>query len=344
MGSRGRAASQLLRALRASRLASRARARARLAAAAARRAQPKRVGDLYEMFGVNFAPFIESIATSQVRNTAPLFAADEYLVERSTIENAFARNVSAAISDVHATLISLQLRRLQFTDEFVATKLSSIVRRDLLRLGKTAPGKIEKLSLGMLWRQARNLTATIALAKLSSHGVDVDLGSSSESTIASMLDALKEAAAMHGLHDAADDDVRTLSDWVKTAQRALRLNYRDVLCRHGLILPKRWGDDAGVATLERHAAVRRALDVRRLERIDERSGRLAAGRDVLRSRSRAGFEAARVRALARGERARKPRGGGARACERLRQPRVVSSGQALGNSSPKPKCFFTVSR
>ena len=128
MGSRGRAASQLLRALRASRLASRARARARLAATAARRAQPKRVGDLYEMFGVNFAPFIESIATSQVRNTAPLFAADEYLVERSTIENAFARNVSAAISDVHATLISLQLRRLQFTDEFVATKLSRAIQ------------------------------------------------------------------------------------------------------------------------------------------------------------------------------------------------------------------------
>ena len=47
-----------------------------------------------------------------------------------------------------------------------------------------------------------------------------------------MLASLKAACADEGLEACADEGIASLGEWVSTVELALRVEYRDVLCRH----------------------------------------------------------------------------------------------------------------
>ena len=83
---------------------------------------------LYDSFALNFERNIESVAIDALKNTAPLFGADDYLIKRPEIEMSFARNVSSAIESVYATVITLQLRRVGFEEDYYSTKEAAAIQ------------------------------------------------------------------------------------------------------------------------------------------------------------------------------------------------------------------------
>ena len=82
---------------------------------------------LYDSFALNFERNIESVAIDALKNTAPLFGADDYLIKRPEIEMSFARNV-ARHRVRYATVIALQLRRVSFEDDYYTTKEAAAIQ------------------------------------------------------------------------------------------------------------------------------------------------------------------------------------------------------------------------
>ena len=129
------------------------------------RIDEKRIGALYDQIGTDYEPMIRSYAIDAIRNTAPLFGADEFLLkvararararpppgasrvhrraragalclstpapQRAEVEQVLARNVSAAINKVHCRVVSLQLRRVNFEDDYKSIKLTTAIQDEL---------------------------------------------------------------------------------------------------------------------------------------------------------------------------------------------------------------------
>ena len=91
----------------------------------------KKIGELYRLVGMDWEPIIQSYAIDAIRNTAPEFSADQFLMRRAEIENVFARNVSKAIAPLHCTIHSLQLRRIDFDDDYQDMKLTTAIQTEL---------------------------------------------------------------------------------------------------------------------------------------------------------------------------------------------------------------------
>lgn len=90
-----------------------------------------KIGELYRRVGMDWEPLIQSYAIDAIRNTAPEFSADQFLIRRAEIENVFARNVSKAIAPLHCTIHSLQLRKIAFDDDYQDMKLTTAIQTEL---------------------------------------------------------------------------------------------------------------------------------------------------------------------------------------------------------------------
>jgi hypothetical protein len=74
---------------------------------------PAKLGELYDLVTLDFDSLISTNSIDAIRNTAPLFGVDQYLMERNFIESVFAANVSVAIADLYASVIAMELRDVQ---------------------------------------------------------------------------------------------------------------------------------------------------------------------------------------------------------------------------------------
>ena len=133
------------------------------------RIDDRMIGALYDQIGTDYTPIVRSYAIDAIRNTAPLFGADEFLLkvfgrsrarararalhpgasrahrraragalclstsspQRAEVEQVLARNVSTAISKVHCSVISLQLRRVDFEGDYKSVKLTTAIQDEL---------------------------------------------------------------------------------------------------------------------------------------------------------------------------------------------------------------------
>merc|ERR1711907_27287 len=87
------------------------------------------IAKLYAKVARNFKPLVEVNAQDAIKNTAPLYGANDYLSKRTEIESAFMTNVSKAIGNtMFCDLADLQLRKIGMTAELQATKLTAALQ------------------------------------------------------------------------------------------------------------------------------------------------------------------------------------------------------------------------
>ena len=90
--------------------------------------RPQYLGDVYDMVALNYENNIKSVAIDALKNTAPVFGADDYLTQRPKIEKAFAENVSHAIGNFYRDVVNLQMRRVAFEDDYYETKEAAAIQ------------------------------------------------------------------------------------------------------------------------------------------------------------------------------------------------------------------------
>lgn len=131
-----------------------------------------------------------------------------------------------------------------------------LLERDIavrLKLRETNPqgdSDVDKImggNLRLLVRHARAFGLHRLVSSLSTHGVEVGEvgeegggkggGETMSSMRLSVLASLKAACADEGLEACADEGIASLGEWFSTIELALRVEYRDVLCRHRFVPP-----------------------------------------------------------------------------------------------------------
>ena len=87
------------------------------------------LGKLYQKVALDYEPLVITYALDAIKNTGPLFAADDYLTNRQGIEAALMTNVSNALSDqIYCEVLDLQLRAIRLSDDFRITKLNTAIQ------------------------------------------------------------------------------------------------------------------------------------------------------------------------------------------------------------------------
>jgi len=78
---------------------------------------------------LNYEPLVTTYALDAIKNTAPIFGADEYLTARETIEAALLQNVTNALNtQIYCDVLDLQLRNVGLSTDFSAVKLASAIQ------------------------------------------------------------------------------------------------------------------------------------------------------------------------------------------------------------------------
>ena len=89
------------------------------------------LGKLYGKVATEYRPLVTTYALDAIKNTGPLFSADQYLTERTTIENALLVNVTNSLSaNIYCDVIDLQLRAITLSDDFRNTKLTTAIQKE----------------------------------------------------------------------------------------------------------------------------------------------------------------------------------------------------------------------
>lgn len=87
------------------------------------------VVSLYEKVALDYEALVTTYAVDAIKNTAPLYGVDEYLIDRPKIEAAFQKNVTQALKvDIYCDVIDLQLRQIVLSTEYEATKLQAAIQ------------------------------------------------------------------------------------------------------------------------------------------------------------------------------------------------------------------------
>mmetsp|Transcript_4957 Transcript_4957/g.15703 ORF Transcript_4957/g.15703 Transcript_4957/m.15703 type:complete len:314 (-) Transcript_4957:60-1001(-) len=90
----------------------------------------KRLGDLYSKVALDFEGLVASKAIDALKNTAPLFGVDQFLTQRPLIEATLMRNVSSAIEDIFARVVSFELRDVRPEDEYQRARLAAAIQEE----------------------------------------------------------------------------------------------------------------------------------------------------------------------------------------------------------------------
>ena len=85
---------------------------------------------IYRDYGKAYEDRLTSLARAAVRNSAVEFAVDQFLTNRSLVRDRIAENISFALSDMNidCPTHTVQLNDITFSDEILASHLSSAVR------------------------------------------------------------------------------------------------------------------------------------------------------------------------------------------------------------------------
>lgn len=91
---------------------------------------PSKLGALYNIVTLDFESLIRTKSIDAIKNTAPLFGVDQFLTQRSYVEEAFRLNVSLAIADVFAEVVALELRDVQLELEYQQARLAAAIQEE----------------------------------------------------------------------------------------------------------------------------------------------------------------------------------------------------------------------
>jgi len=87
------------------------------------------LGKLYAKVATSYAPLVVTYALDAIKNTAPLYGADEYLTKREVIEAAFKTNVTKNLNDqIFCEVLDLQMRNVGLSADFKTTKLNTAIQ------------------------------------------------------------------------------------------------------------------------------------------------------------------------------------------------------------------------
>ena len=246
---------------------------------------------LWQPIVQEFPTTIKRIASRQGKMGQLLHWWDMLERPRQWIIDSFRQTLTATIRKglgVPAGAPQYDPRKLAIKDvrTYVQIRLTQIIRRDCLKLGRPVPADESKLSLLALWRHVRALAVARVVAKLHKHGVDVETPAEEgdgpgglaaagglvavyRGLVASILAALKAACEHEGLPP-PQNEAASLSEWVESTENSLRLEYREMLRRHSFIdaNSNRFRDERGLAELQRLslAQLTRSLPPRRCGR------------------------------------------------------------------------------
>ena len=90
----------------------------------------RKLGELYSKVALDFEGLVASKAVDAVKNTAPLFGVDQFLTERPLIEATLSANVSLAIKDIFASVISFELRDVLPESEYQRARLAAAIQEE----------------------------------------------------------------------------------------------------------------------------------------------------------------------------------------------------------------------
>jgi hypothetical protein len=87
------------------------------------------LGKLYAKVAQSYEPLVVTYALDAIKNTAPLYGADEYLTKREVIEQAFLKNVTKNLNDnIFCEVLDLQMRNVGLSADFKTTKLNTAIQ------------------------------------------------------------------------------------------------------------------------------------------------------------------------------------------------------------------------
>lgn len=92
------------------------------------RLRPEELSDLYASVALAYAPFIENVATTVIKNVSTSFTAEEWTKDRVAIQQSLRENVDAALNRAHADCKLLQLRKVSFPATYVQRMLAAAVQ------------------------------------------------------------------------------------------------------------------------------------------------------------------------------------------------------------------------
>ena len=191
---------------------------------------------LWQLIVQEFPTTIKRIASRQGKMGQLLHWWDMLERPRQWIIDSFRQTLTATIRKglgVPAGAPQYDPRKLAIKDvrTYVQIRLTQIIRRDCLKLGRPVPADESKLSLLALWRHVRALAVARVVAKLHKHGVDVETPAEEgdgpgglaaagglvavyRGLVASILAALKAACEHEGLPP-PQNEAASLSEWVE---------------------------------------------------------------------------------------------------------------------------------
>jgi len=78
-----------------------------------------------------YISLVTTYALDAIKNTGPLYSADQYLSSRTVIENALLVNVTNSLdSNIFCSVIDLQLRAIYLSADFQNTKLTTAIQKE----------------------------------------------------------------------------------------------------------------------------------------------------------------------------------------------------------------------
>ena len=87
------------------------------------------IGKLYNKVAMSYETLVITYAQDAIKNTSPLYGVDEYLNNRTTIEQALKQNVTKALkTDIFCDVVDLQLRKIGLTADYEQTKLNAALQ------------------------------------------------------------------------------------------------------------------------------------------------------------------------------------------------------------------------
>jgi len=90
--------------------------------------RPTELSDLYDKVALAYAPFIENVANTAIKNTTTSFTAEEWTQNRAKIQAALFESVDAALDQANADCVSLQLGYVKFPQTYIDRMLAAAVQ------------------------------------------------------------------------------------------------------------------------------------------------------------------------------------------------------------------------